>query len=342
MIIKEASLIPFSLKFNSPFKNSKSILKHRNGIILKLTDEFGNISYGECSPLEGFSKENINDVDKELKKFCKDFFYKKLENEISNISLLPSVNFCIEQAFNSLLLQRNIENKNNFQSKKEIKLNAVVGLVDIKEALQLINKKINNGFDTFKLKVGRENPYDDFLLIEKVREIFGYEIKIRLDANQKWSCDEAIEYISNFEQFQIEYIEEPCSNCCSNLKTMNSTDIHLAADESLVSFELAQDLISSSQLKYFIIKPMTIGFNNTLKLIDLAERLNKTIIISSSFESAVGKSGLVFLAAQTKHDLAHGLDTSEYFEKDICEDPFQANNSIISFDINNYPPKFNL
>jgi o-succinylbenzoate synthase len=339
MIIKEASLIPFSLKLNSTFKNSKSNFSNRNGLILKLVDESGNSAYGECSPLEGFSKESLQDAEKELHDFCKDVINKSNEN-FFNLSYSTSVNFCIEQAFHSLLLQHNFELKSYYQQSKKIKVNAVIGLTNIEEAINLISKKINLGYDTIKLKVGRENPYDDFLLIEKVREIFGNEIKIRLDANQKWNCDEAIEYLLNLEQFNIEYIEEPSSSFCSNLKTADSTNIQVALDESLTDFQTAQEFITDSSINFFVLKPMMFGFEKTLKLIELTESINKFVIISSSFESAIGKSGLVFLAAQTKHNYAHGLDTSEYFVNDNCEDFYKPNNSFINFDINKYPPKF--
>ncbi len=341
MIIQQASLIPFSLKLKSTFKNSKTAFTNRNGLILKLVDELGNTSYGECSPLEGFSKESIHEAKNELLNFSNDVLNKSVENSLNNYHL-PSVKFCIEQAYYSLQLQRNVELKNDYRNSKQIKINTVVGLVNLDEAIKIVSDKINLGYDTIKLKIGRDNPYDDFVLIEKIREIFGNEIKIRLDANQKWSSDEAIEYLSVLKKFNIEYIEEPCSSICSNLKTSESTNAQIALDESLTDFEIANDLIINSSINYFVIKPTLLGFENTLKLIEVAESKNKFIIISSSFESVIGKSGLVFLAAQTKHNFVHGLDTSEYFMKDVLEDFYKPHGSLIDFDIDFYPPKFTL
>lgn len=339
MIIQEASLIPFYLELKSTFKNSKLAFTNRNGLILKLVDELGNTAYGECSPLEGFSKESIQDAKNELLNFSNNVLNKSVDNFL-NVYHSQSVNFCIEQAFYSLQFQRDAELKNNYHKSKEIKINAVVGIVNLDEAIKLVADKIKLGYDTVKLKVGRDNPYDDFVLIQKIRDIFGNEIKIRLDANQKWSCDEAIEYLSNLEQFKIEYIEEPCSTTCSNLKTSELTNVQIALDESLTNFETANEFITNSSINFFVIKPTLMGFENTLKLIESAELKNKVIIISSSFESVIGKSGLVFLAAQTKHNFAHGLDTSEYFLEDILEDFYKPHNSLIYFDINFFPPNF--
>ncbi|MCX7875031.1 MAG: o-succinylbenzoate synthase [Melioribacteraceae bacterium] len=340
MIIRNVLLIPFSLSLKKNFINSSFQFNTREGIILKLEDNLGHFGYGECSPLPHFSKENLNEIQNELNKFSQFILNKFVDNNFIEFKSYPSVNFCVEQALFNLFLQQT-ENLNESYTKK-IKTSALVGLYSLNETLDFISKKINQGYDTFKLKIGRDNPFDDFLLIEKIREAFGYEIKLRLDVNQKWSCDEAIEYINNLEQFNIEYIEEPCSSLCSNLKTLEDLNFNIALDESLTDFDFTKELIVNSPINIFIVKPMMFGFNNTIELIDLAKTQNKIIIISSLFESLVGKSGLVYLASLPDHNYAHGLDTSEFFNDDIADDFYKAENSIINFDINLYPPKFNL
>lgn len=337
MRIREAKHFPFSLKLKTPFRNSNFTISRKDGFILILKDEFENVSFGECSPLPGFNKETLIEAEKEL------YFLVNNIDSLMNHNyrfVNSSVAFAVEQALLSLQFQRETIIKNNFASNKQLNTNAVVGLVEIDEALKIIAKKIEYGFDTFKLKVGRENPYDDFLLIQKVRDVFGYKIKLRLDANRKWNSDEAIEYLYNLQDFLIEYVEEPCDSICGLFKTCNKVNIPLAMDESLNSFETTLELLNNCDIKFFVLKPMMIGFNSTLKLIEEANKLNKYVIISSSFESAIGKSGLVFLASQANHNFAHGLGTSHFFEHDLVEDFYKSDNSFIEFDIHCYPPKF--
>ena len=119
--------------------------------------------------------------------------------------------------------------------------------------------------------------------------------------------------------------------------------VPIAIDESLKSIDDALEIINNSKIEIIIMKPMVFGgFFHTLKVIKEAELKNKKVIISSLFESAVGKSGLVLLAATTNHNFAHGLDTSEFFEKDICLDPFIVKDGKINLASENYPPHFNL
>lgn len=339
MTIKEAKLFPFSLKLKTPFRNSNFTIDTREGFILKLEDEIGNIGFGECSPLTGFSKETLDEAEEELSSLIKNI--KSMVPSYNFDFVNASVAFCFEQALFSLQFRSDENFKDKFVQTKKIKTNAVVGLVEINDAIEIISKKISSGFDTFKLKVGRDNPYYDFLLIEKVRELFGYDITLRLDANRTWNSDEAIEYLTNLQEFDIQFIEEPCDSLCGSLKTFENINIPIALDESLTDYDTAFNFIETCGIKYFVIKPMMIGFNSTLKLIKEANELGKYVIISSAFESSVGKSGLVFLASQTNHDFAHGLDTASFFEKDLVDDFYKSENSFIEFDVNNYPPKFN-
>ena len=91
-------------------------------------------------------------------------------------------------------------------------------------------------------------------------------------------------------------------------------------------------VIKESKIDTIILKPGIFGgFLHTVKLIRISNELHKKVIISSSFESAVGKSGLVMLASLTNHKLAHGLSTAEYYETNTCNDAFPVKNGIISF-----------
>ena len=64
------------------------------------------------------------------------------------------------------------------------------------------------------------------------------------------------------------------------------------------------------------------GLTPVIKIIELAGIHNVKTIITSSFESSIGRSLAVFAASLIEDNSAHGLATSEYFENDIATDPF--------------------
>ncbi len=352
MIIDGFKYFPFSLKLKKPFFTSSKRIDSRTGFIISLTDELNNSSFGECSPLPGFSAESLEDAEKNLIELKSSLVGIKFENNLGTVDtalreipMLPSLRFAAEQAFVNLLLMRDgdIKTGQGIQPAKTIPVNAVSGIDSAEAVLKNIRNKIEDGFSVFKIKVGRENVYDDFILIEKIRNEFGDKIIIRLDANRAWSADEALEYLKNLASFNIEYAEEPCEHVCSNFRLIEESPIPIALDESLISFDNAEEIIDGCNAEYIVLKPMVLGgVLRTLDLIKKAEEKNKKIIISSSFESAVGKSALVLLAASVNHSLAHGLDTTGLFENNLCTDPFPVSSGRIEFDLINYPPNFNL
>ena len=71
------------------------------------------------------------------------------------------------------------------------------------------------------------------------------------------------------------------------------------------------------------------GLIPTLEIIELAERNNVIPVVTSSFESAVGRANAVIAASIVNSDIAHGLSVSRYFEADIGEDKYPVANGNI-------------
>ncbi len=352
MIIKDFKYFPFSLQLKIPFQSSTQIITQKNGFIISLIDELGNQSFGEASPLSGFSRETNNDLIQNLSEIKSRFdnlflldVLSTINDQLSTFELLPSVRFSLEQAILSLMIKKNRNFVNQFVGilKSVINVNAVFGFDDNRNIISAIDRKIEAGFNTIKIKVGRDDFENDFELIKEVREKFGRKINIRLDVNGIWELGKAKKYLERLSLFNIQYIEEPCSNLNDLIKLAEVSQIPIAIDESLESLDFALEIINNSKIEIIIMKPMVLGgLFSSFRIIKEAEKKNKKVIISSSFESAIGKSGLVLLAATTNHNFAHGLDTSEFFEKDICFDPFTVKDGKIYLASDNYPPQFNL
>jgi o-succinylbenzoate synthase len=205
----------------------------------------------------------------------------------------------------------------------------------------IIEEKIKFGFSTFKIKTGRKSFNDDLAIIKEIRTRFGYDINLRLDANGNWTPENAGQHLIALEPYKIEYVEEPCRGIENLIKLSFTSPIPVAADESIKSIADAERIVKDSPIQFIIIKPMILGaFFGTVDLISLADSHRKNIIISSAFETALGKSLLVFLASITGHSYAHGLDTAGFLADGLFNDPYPVINGAINFSPDNYPPKF--
>lgn len=351
MILKEIKYFPFSLTLKSEFKNSYGSFNKREGFIIKAVDEENNVTYGEASPLPNFSCESLKELEEEINLISQDkiFLNDDTENvrmQIKNLSNLNSLTFAFEQIFLNLLFVRKSKQKKYFSNKclkKEICINAVLDISEPEFIINEIQKKYNQGYKTFKIKIGRENFISDLFLLELVYKKFDNKITVRLDANGKWSYEKAKSYLKELEKFEIEFIEEPCSELMCNLELAKESKVKIALDESVKNINDAKNIIDESRINFIVVKPMIYGgIFDSIELINYAETKNKCVIISSAFESSIGKSALVFIASCTSHSHAHGLDTSDFFEQNICYDYYGIKNGKINFEIKDFPPKFNL
>jgi L-fuconate dehydratase len=75
---------------------------------------------------------------------------------------------------------------------------------------RLAREAVDEGFEQIKLKVG-DQLEDDLRRLRIARDEVGPDIRIAIDANQRWDRDQAIEWIRALEPFDLAWVEEPTS-----------------------------------------------------------------------------------------------------------------------------------
>ncbi|ERJ47244.1 fuconate dehydratase [Corynebacterium pseudodiphtheriticum 090104] len=68
----------------------------------------------------------------------------------------------------------------------------------------------DKGFQLIKLKVG-QNLDDDLRRLALAREAIGPNVRLAVDANQVWDVPQAIDWIKQFHEFDLAFVEEPTS-----------------------------------------------------------------------------------------------------------------------------------
>jgi L-fuconate dehydratase len=76
--------------------------------------------------------------------------------------------------------------------------------------VRLAKEAVADGFTQIKLKVGGSLE-DDRRRMRVAREAVGSDIRIAIDANQKWETYEAVEWVNALAEFDPYWIEEPTS-----------------------------------------------------------------------------------------------------------------------------------
>lgn len=75
---------------------------------------------------------------------------------------------------------------------------------------RLAREAVDDGFLQIKLKVG-DRLEDDLRRLRIARDEVGPDIRIAIDANQRWDRDQAVEWIRALEPFDLAWVEEPTS-----------------------------------------------------------------------------------------------------------------------------------
>ena len=75
---------------------------------------------------------------------------------------------------------------------------------------RLCSEAVDAGFTQIKLKVG-DNLEDDIRRMGIARAVCGPDIRIAIDANQRWDVAEAIDWTKALARFDVAWVEEPTS-----------------------------------------------------------------------------------------------------------------------------------
>ncbi|WP_327174861.1 fuconate dehydratase [Streptomyces sp. NBC_01335] len=81
---------------------------------------------------------------------------------------------------------------------------------DDDKLVRLAKEAVADGFTQIKLKVGGDRD-DDVRRLKLAREAVGPDVRIAVDANQRWDVAEAVEWMSALAPYDPHWIEEPTS-----------------------------------------------------------------------------------------------------------------------------------
>ncbi|HYM25149.1 MAG TPA: mandelate racemase/muconate lactonizing enzyme family protein [Vicinamibacterales bacterium] len=94
-----------------------------------------------------------------------------------------------------------------------------------------------DGFTALKLKVGKDDADEDVERVTRVREAVGPKTTLMIDANQKWTVDQAITRAKKLERCDLYWLEEPldATDLDGFARLGRHTNIARAGGESLYS-----------------------------------------------------------------------------------------------------------
>ena len=303
---------PYRRSFRQPLQTSHGVWAVREGIILRLTDDAG-VGFGEIAPLSWFGSESFEDAIA----VC-----QQLPNEIDEgtIAAIPShlsaCQFGFESAWEMLTIEPTIPSKLTYSALLPTGFAALDGWQDLWQ----------QGYRTFKWKIGVAEIEDEIQLFEQLMDDLPTKAFLRLDANAGLTFSQAERWLQHCDSLSqsnyptLEFLEQPLAvsqfDQMQELSRRYSTP--LAIDESVATLDQLRQCYQAGWRGIFVIKPAIVGSPSQLR--QFCRETAIDAVFSSVFETAIGhQAGLRLAAELSLKNRAVGYGTAHWFD-DLIEE----------------------
>jgi o-succinylbenzoate synthase len=330
MIPTSAELYRYSIRFKDPVTPGNTTLRTREGALIRLATENGSEGWGETTPLQGFSLENLDEAIDQLRSLVPTLVGRKIypgelitDNAPFFESYKPasSVRFGLETALLNLYASSRKILLSELLTNHPRKAVFVNGLLSgsVNGMLADARSMGEAGYLAVKIKAGRRSVTEDVEVVRKVGEVLGENVSLRLDANRAWGFEEAVEFGRGVSGMRISYVEEPLAEAGRLPELAGAWGLPVALDESLVGMD-PEALDGHRYARAIVLKPTLLGgVSRVLRFMERAKALGMAPVVSSSYEGGVGTGALVALAAVG--DEPAGLDTYRALAEDVVSNP---------------------
>ncbi len=178
------------------------------------------------------------------------------------------------------------------------------------EDVERIAEKMEQGFETFMIKMGALPIATEIARVQAIAEAHGDAIRFNVDANQGWDLPQALEFMDGTAGFAIDFVEQPVprSQQLWGFEALRARATHpLSADESVQTLSDAAALASRHLVDVLSLKiSKNGGLSRTWKVATLAEAFGLKCLVNSMIELGVSQAAALHLAAALPNLLPGG------------------------------------
>ncbi len=336
--------VPHTLRFKFDARTSRGAISEHKVYYLQLWKEGepATVGIGECAPLAGLSIDHKPDLEEKLQEVCKlvsQFGSEQLGYPIEvwkdelTLEDWPAILFALETAILDLKSGGNKRLFDNSFSRGEagIPINGLIWMGDRDFMQDQIRKKLSEGYDCLKLKIGGLDFASELELLQSIREAATPdELTIRVDANGAFKPEEAFRKLERLAHYHIHSIEQPIrqGQVQEMAQLCNYTPIPIALDEELIGITSTNEkiaLLDQIKPQYIILKPTLVGgIAASEEWIKLAEERGIGWWMTSALESNIGLNAISQFTAKYNITLPQGLGTGQLYHNNIPS-PLQIN-----------------
>ncbi|MFH8517299.1 enolase C-terminal domain-like protein [Streptomyces gelaticus] len=140
--------------------------------------------------------------------------------------------------------------------------------------VRLAKEAVADGFTQIKLKVGG-SLHDDVRRLALAREAVGPDIRIAVDANQRWDVTDAVEWMTALAPYEPHWIEEPTSpdDILGHAAVRAGQPVKVATGEHVANRVVFKQLLQAGAVDFVQIDAARVaGVNENLAILLLAAK----------------------------------------------------------------------
>ena len=333
----EAQHCKYILNFKMPSGTSRGVLtsKETHFIVLREGDRVG---VGECGLLKGLSIDDVAEYQDILSETCEEIS-RGLNTLAQRLQYFPSIQFGLEQAFQSLASQNPFElfPSSFTRGNVSIPINGLIWMGEESFLYDQLDQKIAAGFRCIKMKVGALDFDTELRFLKVLRQRYpANEVELRLDANGAFDPKDALDKLTLLAQFHIHSIEQPIApGQWDDMATLcGKSPLPIALDEELIGIfdrEQKSKLLEKIRPQFIILKPSLVGgIKGSSEWIALANQLGAGWWITSALESNIGLNAIAQWTYTLKTAMYQGLGTGSLYTNNF-ESPLEIGQGMLYY-----------
>ncbi|MCD6260518.1 MAG: dipeptide epimerase [Thaumarchaeota archaeon] len=306
--VKSIEIVTKHIRLKKPFRTALREEEEAENAYIIIESSGGFRGFGEAAPIMEVTGENLAGC-LEFLNSLRDYIVgaeipedlNKLLRRIHRFRGFPAGRAAVEMALLDLyakIVGLSFADLLGGRVKESLETDYTISLQPVEAAVKEALEAVDRGFRILKVKLG-EDPRRDLERVKALRDNLGYDVEIRVDANQGWSPKQAIWISKRLERFEVELIEQPIPYwCVDELKTLReAVEIPIAADESAKDLRDVLRLLGVGAVDAVNIKLMKCGGPLTaLRISDLCEEAGVRCMIGCGLETRISITAAASLA----------------------------------------------
>jgi L-alanine-DL-glutamate epimerase-like enolase superfamily enzyme len=290
MKLQELTLRTIRLPLIQPYVLSYRTFAEFEPIIVELRDSDGRIAWGEGHISPGSSRETREGG----WKFCCEYAAAVIGKDTRDAKAIISADVGASKVAATALLTaiEMLEGHPLLQVDREIRVPLLTPFNSsaLRDIEQEVEQRLEEGFRTFKIKVGRD-AVNDLKRVQTIQRSIGGRATMRIDANRAFSEADACRFASSLDPSDIELFEQPCraEDWEANAHVASVSTVPIMLDEPICELADVKRASAIPNVGFCKLKLKRFGGLDLLReALDTVRRLDMESVLGDGLSSELG------------------------------------------------------